>query len=1073
MFSAGISDKELQELATNPVVYRAGVSYFMDGRVVGLRFDDYERKITAGVNGTHRYQVDVILSRLGAVRDYQCTCPAYAQYPGACKHIIAVLRSVQSKTGLHKPAVKNKAAAELLGYFTNQRMDKFLTEVNLELELHLRLGYRVSAQLGLRMGLERLYIVKDLGDFIEAVKSGRELEFGKNFSFEPMNMRFKAEDRAVINLLLEMYEGHMAWQELENPYTNSSPFKKHLPLTGIYLKKLLDALGDKGFMLNMGSLPFETKINREALPLEFTLESQGEDLALSLETDKLPVKLTADGSYFIFGEQIYAASPAQQEVLPYLLKDLQAGNAQTLLLPAQVKEFFVSEALPTVEKLGKLTIERDLETKFMREELVSEIYFEKGTAHGIAARVEFHYGSNIINPFAPRRGVQDAEDVILIRSVEQEREILNVFEQADFTVTQGKVQLQDEEKIYEFAITYLPRLQTMATIFYSEDFKISIRTGMSFSGRVRLDESLDLLEVSFNYGEIEPAELTAVFNALRLKKKFFRLKDGSFLDLHQPELESMVKLFDNLDLSAENLSGELINLPKYRAMYIDNYLRQENLASVERNLAFRDFVQSILKPQESDFTVPEELQGVLRDYQKTGFKWLKTLASYGLGGILADDMGLGKTLQVLAFILSEQEKNKGPAFVIAPTSLIYNWQEEANRFTPGLRVLVVEGNPATRQSLLAEVSNYDLIVTSYPLFRRDSETYGDLEFSYCFLDEAQHIKNPNTINAKSVQHIKAKGYFALTGTPIENSLSELWSIFNFVMPGYLLSHQHFRKIYELPIIRGEEPAPLTELRRHVTPFILRRLKSDVLKELPEKIETILKAQMTAAQSSIYLAFLQEARSNIAREIREVGFERSHIKILAALTRLRQICCHPGMFIEDYSGESGKLQLFQEVLADALGGGHRVLVFSQFTTMLDILQEHLITEEIEHFYLSGSTKATDRAQMVKEFNEGKGKLFLISLKAGGTGLNLTGADMVIHYDPWWNPAVEEQATDRAHRIGQEKVVQVIKLITQGTIEEKVAALQEKKQELIESVIQPGETWLVKMSEEELRELFNLT
>jgi SNF2 family DNA or RNA helicase len=304
-------------------------------------------------------------------------------------------------------------------------------------------------------------------------------------------------------------------------------------------------------------------------------------------------------------------------------------------------------------------------------------------------------------------------------------------------------------------------------------------------------------------------------------------------------------------------------------------------------------------------------------------------------------------------------------------------------------------------------------------------------------------------------------------------LSELWSIFNFVMPGYLLSHEQFRKKYEMPIIRGEDPAPLVELSRHVTPFILRRLKSDVLTELPEKIETRLKAQMTDAQRKIYLAFLQEAKSNIAREIKEVGFERSHIKILAALTRLRQICCHPGMFIEDYSGESGKMELFKEVLADALDGGHRVLVFSQFTSMLDIIQNHLSAEGIEHFYLSGSTKAADRSQMVKYFNDGAGKVFLISLKAGGTGLNLTGADMVIHFDPWWNPAVEEQATDRAHRIGQKKVVQVIKLVTLGTIEEKVYALQEKKKELIESVIQPGETWLAKMSEQELRDLFDLS
>jgi SNF2 family DNA or RNA helicase len=1075
MLSVDISDKQIKELAPNQSVYRAGVGYFQAGKVVGLHIDPDERKINASVTGTFPYNVEIIMSRLGAVRDYDCTCPAFYNFPGACKHVIAVLYAVQMKRELQKkPPAKDQVAKELLNYFANQRPEKFLTELNLELELQIRLGHRISAELSLRVGLQRLYVVKEIGEFLDCIKTGRELEYGKNFTFEPHNMRFNEHDRAVIQLLLDMYEGHLAWQELENPFDNSSPFKKHLPLTGIYLKKFLDALGDRSFILCLGSLPpFESKVKREALPLEFTLKTQGEDLALVFETDKLPVKLTRDGSYFVFGEEIYFASPDQREVLPHLVKDLQKGISQTLLLPAQTKEFFVSEALPTVERLGKLKIQSDLEAKFSREELSAKIFFEKGVGNGIAARVEFHYGLSIINPFSPNRNAQATEDVILIRAVEEERDILNIFEQADFSVTQGKIHLDDEQKIFEFAITYLPLLQDKTKIYYSEDFKLNIRSSMSFSGRIRLDESLDLLEVSFEYGEMEPDELAAVFDALQLKKKYFRLKDGSFLDLNQPELDVMAKLLDNLDLTAENFSGEIINLPKYRAMYIDNYLRQANLPGVQRNLAFKNFVQSILEPQDGDFEPPEALMPVLRDYQKTGFKWLKTLTSYGLGGILADDMGLGKTLQVLSFILFEKGKGPGPALVIAPTSLIYNWQEEANRFTPELKVLVVEGNPSIRRAQLEGVNNWDLVVTSYPLFRRDTEIYGDLEFSYCFLDEAQHIKNPHTINAKSVQQIKAKGYFALTGTPIENSLSELWSIFNFVMPGYLLSHEQFRKKYEMPIIRGEDPAPLVELGRHVTPFILRRLKSDVLTELPEKIETRLKAQMTDAQRKIYLAFLQEAKSNIAREIKEVGFEKSHIKILAALTRLRQICCHPGMFIEDYSGESGKMELFKEVLADALDGGHRVLVFSQFTSMLDIIQNHLSAEGIEHFYLSGSTKAADRSQMVKNFNDGAGKVFLISLKAGGTGLNLTGADMVIHFDPWWNPAVEEQATDRAHRIGQKKVVQVIKLVTQGTIEEKVYALQEKKKELIESVIQPGETWLAKMSEQELRDLFDLS
>jgi SNF2 family DNA or RNA helicase len=432
-------------------------------------------------------------------------------------------------------------------------------------------------------------------------------------------------------------------------------------------------------------------------------------------------------------------------------------------------------------------------------------------------------------------------------------------------------------------------------------------------------------------------------------------------------------------------------------------------------------------------------------------------------------MGLGKTLQVLTFLVSE--KPSSPALVIAPTSLVYNWQSEGEKFTPGLKILVVEGAPQERQQLLAWVDQYDVVVVSYAVLRRDIEHFSELSFSYCFLDEAQNIKNPQTLNAKSVQRIQAKGHFALTGTPIENSLSELWSLFNFLLPGYLLSQHEFHQKYGTPITKGDSEA-LQELSRHIKPFILRRLKSDVLKELPPKIETEIKAVLTEEQRKIYLAYLQQTKFQIAQDLATDGFAKSQIRILAALTRLRQICSHPAMFIENYTGESGKMLLFQEILSEALDSGHRILVFSQFTSMLDLIQTYLDTQKIEHFYLSGSTPPLERSRMAQSFNSGIGEVFLISLKAGGTGLNLTGADTVIHFDPWWNPAVEDQATDRAHRIGQNRSVQVIKLLTQGTIEEKVNALQAKKKKLIDSVIQPGETMLSKLTEQELKALFDI-
>ncbi len=1075
-----ISEQIIQDLADNNLVYKKGFSYFTAGRVRNFVFAPDKGLVNANVIGGLRYAVQVTFENDSSVRSYRCTCPSFTDFPGACKHVVAVLKAAQQKlpTAWPDPVISNRVVEDLLEVFSNHHPEINQEEVTLAVELQIIPGRRVSAQMQLKVGLQRLYVVKDIEQFISALTTGRSLEFGKQFTFEPLRQSFKEEDRPLIFMLQEMVEQHTALMEMQGPfYTTSLLSQKSLPLSGYYLTKFMDALGDKEFLWGISSAPLlPTKIVRRELPMEFTLQVQDQDLTLALERDEIPLQLTPDGSYYSYRDNIYRASPTQKNLLPPILRALRNGSTSNLVIPAAQKELFASEALPLLGKLGQVSIDPTLEGKFSQEALQANIYFDRAKDMGITARLEFHYGDTVINPFAStRETVNNSADntVILIRSVEQERKILNILEQADFIVSKGQIHLEDDDQIFEFTVTWLPQLRPLAELYYSDQFKVKIRTSTTFSGQVRLDETLNILEVSFQYSDIEQDELSDIFHSLQLKKKYHRLRDGSFLDLNQAELTSVAELLDYLDLDAKDLNNKLLNLPQYRAMYIDSFLRQADLPGVHRNKAFKELVQSILEPQDGEFEIPEELQHVLRDYQKTGFKWLKTLASYGLGGILADDMGLGKTIQVLSFILSEKPNAQGPALVIAPTSLIYNWQEEAKKFTPSLQVLVVEGTPQERHTLLSDMEKqWDLVVTSYPILRRDIDKFAEFKFSYCFLDEAQHTKNPQTLNAKSVQQIHAKGYFALTGTPIENSLSELWSLFNFIMPGYLLSHQEFRKKYEIPIIKGEDPRPLAELSRHANPFILRRLKKDVLKELPDKIETLMSAPLTEDQKKLYLAYLQEAKGKIAQEIVAVGYNRSHIKILAALTRLRQICCHPAMFLDNYSGESGKMLLLQEILTDAIDSGHRILLFSQFTTMLDIIQHHLTSEGVEYFYLSGLTKAADRLKMANSFNAGTGKVFLISLRAGGTGLNLTGADMVIHYDPWWNPAVEDQATDRAHRIGQKSVVQVIKLITQGTVEEKINALQAKKKTLIDSVIQPGETMLSKLSEQELRELFDL-
>jgi SNF2 family DNA or RNA helicase len=444
-----------------------------------------------------------------------------------------------------------------------------------------------------------------------------------------------------------------------------------------------------------------------------------------------------------------------------------------------------------------------------------------------------------------------------------------------------------------------------------------------------------------------------------------------------------------------------------------------------------------------------------------------------MGGILADDMGLGKTLQILAFLLSKKEEGESrPALIVAPTSLVYNWASEIEKFTPELSYNVVHGSRPERESIIKGADTNAIFITSYATLRRDIDLYGDIVFSSIILDEAQHIKNETSKAAQSAKKLIASNRFALTGTPMENHLGEFWSIFDFVLPGHLGSRYSFSKLYEKPITKEQDLEKSEALRALIKPFLLRRLKRDVLPELPEKIESQIVIEMSEEQKRVYAATVSRIRGEINKQISEHGFAGSQLQILSALTRLRQICSHPGVYLDDYEGTSGKFEALRELLEELKESGHRTLIFSQFTSVLNLIRQMVEEMNLSYHYLDGKTKARDRGQMVDVFNGGEGDVFLISLKAGGSGLNLTGADTVIHFDPWWNPAVEDQASDRAYRIGQTKNVHVMKLVTRGTIEEKIVKLQERKRELIDKVVKPGETFITKLDEKEVREMFDM-
>ena len=563
-----------------------------------------------------------------------------------------------------------------------------------------------------------------------------------------------------------------------------------------------------------------------------------------------------------------------------------------------------------------------------------------------------------------------------------------------------------------------------------------------------------------------------IFRGYQQKKKYVRLKNGDYFAIGEGETEEVLAMLDALQVDPKQLGAGPVTLENYRALALNERLMSTPEIKVERDQEFKTMIRDFKNIEESKFDVPPSMRKILRTYQKEGFRWLKTIAHYGFGGILADDMGIGKTLQMIAVLEDARLQGEGGcSLVVTPASLILNWQAEIRRFAPQLKCGCVHGTLKERQDTLTAVDDFDVLITSYDYVKRDEALYQPLAFQYLVLDEAQAIKNQRTKSAQAVKQIQARHRFALTGTPIENSLAELWSIFDFLMPGYLFSYAQFKENYELPIVRYDDEERLTLLKKLVSPFILRRVKQDVLKELPEKTESVLQIEFSEAEKKLYQASLQQIQTQLTQTLdQQTNAGSSKIMILAMLTRLRQICCDPGLVFDGYGGERSKLTACMELIENAVESGKKILVFSQFTTILDKLRGECEKRGIGTYLLTGATPKQQRFDLMESFNRDKTPVFLISLKAGGTGLNLTGAEIVIHYDPWWNLSAENQATDRAYRIGQTRNVQVVKLIVEGTVEEKISKLQQQKQQLSQSVIEGSDGSIAAMSREEILELF---
>ena len=1043
-----------------------------------------------------RTSYDVILKvdeSEGKVLDYDCTCPSSLSHSGMCKHVTAVAlvflehpdtflgydlnRNAKSSDGISKllKSVEDRRAA---GSGEGKRPE---TEHLGTIDLGVLLTHdtqRWSAKFRIS-GATARYVIKDLPAFLDAVDKQETYSYGTKLSFAHRKAMFT--DHAL-DIIAFLQRAVSIRQELENDQLSSyhlrpKDLEHDLFLSTPELVELLDLLDRHVFYvddlnkLNHKARKAHVIDGNPPIRVEFTSVGDG---GFEMHRDE-PITLVASGNsrYIWQNGAFYRCTPDYAEVEEFL-RDVYSNKNEVQFISEQDAPAFCSNVLPSLEK--HLEVIEPPEMEVMRPRPCEVIVCLDRTGKGISCEAYAQYDDERCGLFEAK-----AERTKLsygLRDLGAERAVRRLLARY-FPVVEGKttgtqdspMRLSDEEDITRLLFEGLRELRAHATVLTTPEFDglISRRhphasVGISFKA--------NLINLTVSADDLPRGELVALLNSYRRRKRYHRLKDGSFVDLANADLAEADELLVDLDLMPEDLRDGSAVLPAYRALQLDDLVADE-----QKDASFVQYVNNFEQRGLANYQVPAGLHATLRPYQVEGFEWLCTLSDMGFGGILADEMGLGKSVQLISYLLAQKEARAdcAPALIVCPASLVYNWIAEFEKFAPGIRAIAVAGSKPERDDILIEYAGEnptgtaDVLVTSYDLMRRDVEVYQQVEFSCVALDEAQYIKNHATLAAQAVKSVPSKHRFALTGTPIENRLSELWSIFDFLMPGLLGSYRRFRERYEQPIVDGQEEA-MRRLQELVGHFVMRRLKSDVLVDLPEKSENVVYAHMEGEQLKLYRAHEQRLRESIVGKS-TAEFARERIAVLAELTRLREICCDPHLVFDDYDDSSAKLSTILDLVETAIDSGKKLLLFSQFTSYLDIISTHLSEQGVAHYTITGATPKRQRLELVNEFNEDDTPVFLVSLKAGGTGLNLTGASVVIHADPWWNSAAEDQATDRAHRIGQTKDVMVYKVIAKDSIEERILALQETKSDLADKLINSEGLSLSSLTRDELVSLLS--
>lgn len=1000
-----------------------------------------------------------------------CDCPASRKQHGMCKHCVALALSFKESPASfegYSDRLSPRTSRSVRAYLDRAPDIDAREAAAGSIHLHAQLINDFDLwSLRLKVSDDRVsYVVSDIDGFARALRGHLYMKYGKRLGFvHSLDAFAQGASRGLAHLVGEMAP-------------SSAPAKRELRLSEGDVVRVLDALGDAPFEYCDMSLSRDLAASSPTAPSDSSnhaveMSVVDADPELSIRIMRLAsggyeimrdadvhVVLNAGAAYAFADGVAYRTSRDFGEAARFLRDVYQSVDDELHISDDDIAEF-CKKVLPGIE--GALDIEEPPELEALKPVAASFSFYldcerrGRGKAELITvdARVRYRDSECVVGEF-------DKDDVVF-RDERAEAAVAHVV--AELFGEEGCIPLSDEEAAGTLLYGGLSELQRIGEVFTTPAFdrlfndrSLRVQIGLSVSG--------NLIDMDVHATDVSAEELAQILRSVQRKKRFHRLKSGAIASLEDADVEALARLSVDFGIKPADIEAGRVEIPVYHAFFLDR-----EYSDAVRNEEFEAYIDRFDGDSLYDFEPPAHLAGILRPYQVDGYKWLRKLSAIGFGGILADEMGLGKSLQAIAYLsdMFAAGEAQDAALVVSPASLVYNWAEEFAKFAPEMKVAIVDG-PRSERARKRAMDGVQVFIASYDAVRMDIDAIQDISYSVAVLDEAQYIKNQATKTSRAVRRIKACHRFALTGTPVENRLSEVWSIFDFLMPGFLGSYMQFKRRFEVDVLGGDEDAA-RRLKSLIGPFVLRRLKEDVLADLPDKQESVVVVPLEGEQARLYLAQEQSLRESLleARRARKAarGSRLGHdvasdgeagvkVDVLAELMRLRQVALDPSLAYDGFSGVAAKTGAIMELVEQSIVSGRKSLVFSQFTSYLDILKSVLDERSIRYYEITGATDKRQRVSMVNSFNSDDVPVFLVSLKAGGTGLNLIGASVVIHADPWWNAAAIDQATDRAHRIGQKSMVSVYKVIAKGTIEERILKLQESKRKLARSVI--GETSL---------------